>query len=897
MGGLATFESGQALLPDTPPTLGSPTITVFFSSRSSPATEVSGSSRSISPSPTQDYDKNPSSSSRSTMVSEKALEMSPKLADNLGAGQQKPQQQLPSLSSIFGPPSPAPRPLNSPHSDRHSSLATSLPGMDRPRHVSGGRNDSYLPPTLSPPLPHPRASYDGNAEKPAFQGLRRSASDPGSPRFRPTDGQERSDVEAGRSEFGRNCTVQSSQDHFRLQFSGQKEAGSNYREHGMSSSTATNPPSAANSTTKSHGSSTKSTLGPKIWTGAHFLPRFIKAAEVPGEGLCYFYDDGTHCKAVIDGETVTPHWGVTKAGRPRKRLAIACANCRERKIKCDPVYPRCIQCKMSGRVCTFKKPPRGGRNTSLSTPPAGLDDVPTGGCSRRAFAEDFGRQSFSPVFSGAQFRPSSADAGSNKRLKVDQQTCVPSRDSPPSNSMPFHRSRSHMASPILTPTPTMPRIPNHVLHRAWQTDVLVTNPKSIKAAVSQFFSHVDGTMVLTLLPERSTRAWVTNSTQQMLPEDLMLLHSILAVGVALSGGPKHIAFEYTQAAQYAQKGMQFNCLQLAQSRILLALYYVSNGRKREANELISAAAATVSSLQLNLELDNSNDASISSFPLGLNRAGYCEARRRTLWSLFMLERLSGMFPDRVTMVNAKDIYIRLPSDRRSFEEQVESLAPVFNPHSLSLSKRSNHTDEITTFLVMMVHLWAESQATVYRMVHRPASAEGEFNKVQRLTGSIESWQSTLPTRLSLNRSNLEAAATEGIIDPFATMHLLYHHAMIKLNRHSRAPRQLSSDVRLHYVRACQEHAADIIDMVDSINGLFRSRTMNMSVPPPMLAIAIAEAVDVLSASQPLSLAKKVIDNIHRPWGRSEDKELHWEFTEPLSRTFADDMDVIYLGLH
>lgn len=98
----------------------------------------------------------------------------------------------------------------------------------------------------------------------------------------------------------------------------------------------------------------KDGLGPKIWTGTHFLPRFVRAAELPGEGLCYFYDDGSHCKTVIDGEAVNAHWGVTKAGKPRKRLAIACVTCREKKIKCDPDYPRCIQCEKFGRVCKFK---------------------------------------------------------------------------------------------------------------------------------------------------------------------------------------------------------------------------------------------------------------------------------------------------------------------------------------------------------------------------------------------------------------------------------------------------------------------------------------------------------------------------------------------------------------
>lgn len=99
---------------------------------------------------------------------------------------------------------------------------------------------------------------------------------------------------------------------------------------------------------------TKDGLGPKIWTGTHFLPRFVRAAEVPGEGMCYFYDDGSHCKTVIDGEAVNAHWGVTKAGKPRKRLAIACVTCREKKIKCDPDYPRCVQCEKFGRVCKFK---------------------------------------------------------------------------------------------------------------------------------------------------------------------------------------------------------------------------------------------------------------------------------------------------------------------------------------------------------------------------------------------------------------------------------------------------------------------------------------------------------------------------------------------------------------
>jgi hypothetical protein len=88
--------------------------------------------------------------------------------------------------------------------------------------------------------------------------------------------------------------------------------------------------------------------------------RCIAQREVPGEGLCYMYEDGTYCRVMIDGEAVNPSWGITKAGKPRKRLAQACLTCREKKIKCEPGYPKCLQCAKSQRICkgyVFQCPP------------------------------------------------------------------------------------------------------------------------------------------------------------------------------------------------------------------------------------------------------------------------------------------------------------------------------------------------------------------------------------------------------------------------------------------------------------------------------------------------------------------------------------------------------------
>ena len=83
------------------------------------------------------------------------------------------------------------------------------------------------------------------------------------------------------------------------------------------------------------------------------LLQVVGEENVPGEGPCYIYADGSRLRKIIDGEVVNAQWGVTKAGKPRKRLAIACLTCREKKIKCEPGEPKCMQCEKSGRECRF----------------------------------------------------------------------------------------------------------------------------------------------------------------------------------------------------------------------------------------------------------------------------------------------------------------------------------------------------------------------------------------------------------------------------------------------------------------------------------------------------------------------------------------------------------------
>jgi Transcription factor TFIIB repeat len=51
-----------------------------------------------------------------------------------------------------------------------------------------------------------------------------------------------------------------------------------------------------------------------------------------------------------------PDWGITKAGKPRTRLAQACLNCRYKKICCEPIpnSTKCAKCEQDNSPCSFE---------------------------------------------------------------------------------------------------------------------------------------------------------------------------------------------------------------------------------------------------------------------------------------------------------------------------------------------------------------------------------------------------------------------------------------------------------------------------------------------------------------------------------------------------------------
>jgi hypothetical protein len=375
--------------------------------------------------------------------------------------------------------------------------------------------------------------------------------------------------------------------------------------------------------------------------------------------------------------------------------------------------------------------------------------------------------------------------------------------------------------------------------------------------------------------------------------------------------------------------------------MLLCLYHLSVSRPVDANHMSNAAIAAATSLQLNLELEQSRDDASVAFPYDLARPAYAECRRRTFWSSFILERLNGQFPAATAIINAEDIFIRLPADVRSFEAQLEVATPAFEPNCSSIRHQRTGVG-VMAYLVQIVSVWGDVMASIYRVSRRSKYYNFDFAEFHHHTmARLEDWKSSVPQRLLFSNANLEAVAPEDR-GSLILMHLVYHLTAAKLHRHI-YPRPLTASSREEYARSAREQAKRLLEVVCTI-AMQSSSPGRSELPPPFTCYAILEAADIASAEGPMAelatlvdylvLAKNVMEALGQAWEdarahkfvveqrvdrlirlrergpdaaassldmlvftNGEGKGPYWQILEPLETRFPREMDCVYPSLH
>ncbi|EEH40024.2 hypothetical protein PAAG_08887 [Paracoccidioides lutzii Pb01] len=616
------------------------------------------------------------------------------------------------------------------------------------------------------------------------------------------------------------------------------------------------------------------------------LAHVVDERYIGSEGLCYIYSDGTHCPKLIDGELVNANWGITKAGKPRKRLAQACITCRDKKIKCIPNVPKCDQCQKSGRECKFENAPRGnqaakalqqlpivseqtvghhGSSTVSTISQSQRTGYPASGYSTSSLSIGSPRDLISTSSHSNDSGPTVPKTVGpcldfNRTLKRRRRSSTNAIDRAGDNPKPYKDMTTAPDSyPVVDILSDMAAMDLHdPTLSEWETDPYQNHPESTMHYVDRYFKYVNGATYC-IFPREPFIRWLRFCVNKSL-DDKMLLYAMLAMGAIFGNGKEHRAdaMRFARIAKHAvEKSQNSPTLHLAQTRIILGMWHFTIGASATASDFTGSAMRTICGLKLNVEHGASTSG--SEWDEFFQAETILECQRRTFWAAFLMDRHTSLEAHSPTVLKPQDIFLRLPLREDWYESQKWANMPYFENgiilSDVSLLEERNALDPMA-FLVEVSAIWGDVLEHIYRSTYvsspNYAVRFGEFydSTVKR----TDKWLASLPQYFSYNVQNLELSVQAGKADVFVSVHILYHATMMRLNRYARC-QDLPYHIVERNVRRSHQHSIDVLrialDLSQFLNTSNKSRssssTTKTTFSTPLTGNAILSATDVLSA--------------------------------------------------
>lgn len=173
---------------------------------------------------------------------------------------------------------------------------------------------------------------------------------------------------------------------------------------------------------------------------------------------------------------------------------------------------------------------------------------------------------------------------------------------------------------------------------SWNVDPYESDPEVAMHYVECFFSSVnDG--LYHIFPHARFILWL-KSCHTKSAEDKMLLYSMMALGSIFSDRPDRVVAlrRYSRIARFAiQKSQHTLSLQLAQSHLIMSLWYYATGSSVGSWDSIGAAGRAISGLRYNMESGGIIVDQNQVCHYGLHPQALMECRRRTFWVSFILD--------------------------------------------------------------------------------------------------------------------------------------------------------------------------------------------------------------------------------------------------------------------
>ncbi|EXJ60808.1 hypothetical protein A1O7_04961 [Cladophialophora yegresii CBS 114405] len=586
------------------------------------------------------------------------------------------------------------------------------------------------------------------------------------------------------------------------------------------------------------------------------IPRPVMVREeiVPARGVCYVYDDGTRIQKPSNIEAVNPKWGTTKAGKPRKRLGQACNTCREKKIKCDPSTPKCIQCQKFSRECKFDTVP------SDQPPP-----MPTASPSMANTA--IKNESSSRRGSTASADPLLQDhpfgrAGPRSSIQIESLLSPALRDDDDRDESPDNRPPTKKLRVSLSPHPASDgwpaesvgseswsgslESPSTMTKFSWAADPTEVDREMTLYYVNKYFNHVDGATTC-ILPRKAFLRWVKECSMKSSVEK-MLLYAVLAMGTVFSHRAETARHQdlfidiVNNAVQ--ETGNTFT-LQLVQTKLILGLFAFSQGQNNRAMDFCGSALRIALGLQYHTEEGIASLDAKNGFDFGLNYATLVECRRRAFWAAYIMDCFNACCSMPITSVGRAECHLRLPCSQPAYQG---GEIPV-TPFSLStdLGDQSATPDNIAHVGVLgyLVEI-----ATIFKEVMRRISkSKPQASEEDRL--SMEAFQQDALRRLDvwdpLMRKYLYQVRDGR--EPVNGLHILYHYTAMLLHRHMRYSEASKVQI-VENVRGAFKHARLMMVMVQELSNHEEKETpsFRFATLSPFSGYAITAALDVITAA-------------------------------------------------
>ncbi|PSN74438.1 hypothetical protein BS50DRAFT_481092 [Corynespora cassiicola Philippines] len=642
--------------------------------------------------------------------------------------------------------------------------------------------------------------------------------------------------------------------------------------------------------------------------------RCLGQREIQGEGLCYVYEDGTYCRAIIDGEPVNPSWGITKAGKPRKRLAQACLTCREKKIKCEPGYPKCHQCAKSQRAC------RGGLNQpSMSNA-----------------SEETSPSSSTALFKNPSMELMSPAAGPEKQRPLEEQREIPRtaeawkatspfkpRNYRPnsvstSRDMSVHSMDSDWSGSVNQQDPDDPRRGSHQdqLALQWEQDPYETDARLTMRLLDLYFLHA-GRATYGIFPRKPFLAWVETNREKS-QDHLMLLYSVLAMGSIFSRDADHrtIGKRFASVAAYAtEKRFGKFTLQLCQSRLMLALYNFARGKAQEAWDFCGAGLRAISALKLNTE-DGIRELpdTLTELDYGFDRRTLEECCRRTFWSGFLMDvsstaftatttldlmlqqRYNGFCGGTLCVINIEDTFLRLPCPESAYEASNPSDTILFDFDLMSRQSPPGPPLGHMAYLTLISAIWGDVLTFTSRSVHRPDSGYERIYETfyAKTIERLDAWRSMLPANLHYTAQNLDNSIIEGHAGTFISLHALYHTTLIRLNRHVRLHALPEERIRRNIDNAFR-NASIFFSIMHSLAANNRQRRLPLNIASeflfstPFPGYALMLSIDVISSAGTVSTLPSLIETLGTATSCIEELATFWASARAQKKAISSRM--------